>query len=32
MLIDRDDRTINLCEIRYSQGEYEISEAYDRGP
>ena len=30
MLIDRDDRTINLCEIKYSQGEYEISEAYDR--
>lgn len=30
MLIDRDDRTINLCEIRYSQGEYEILEAYDR--
>lgn len=28
MLIDRDDRTINLCEIKYSQGEYEITEAY----
>ena len=30
MLIDRDDRTINLCEIKYSQGEYEISEAYNK--
>ena len=30
MLIDRVDRTINLCEIKYSQSEYEISEAYDR--
>ena len=30
MLIDREDRTINLCEIKYSQGEYEISEAYDK--
>ena len=30
MLIDRDDRMINLCEIKYSQGEYEISEAYDK--
>lgn len=28
MLIDRDDRTINLCEIKYSQGEYEMTEAY----
>ena len=30
MLIDREDRTINICEIKYSQGEYEISEAYDK--
>lgn len=30
MLIDREDRTINLCEIKYNQGEYEITEAYDK--
>ena len=30
LLIDRDDRMINLCEIKYNQGEYEISEAYDK--
>ena len=27
-IISRD--SINLCEIKYSQGEYEISEAYDK--
>lgn len=29
MLIDRDDQVINLCEIKYAQGEYELTEAYD---
>ena len=29
MLIDRDDNVINLCEIKFSQGEYEISKQYD---
>ena len=28
MLIDRDDQVINLCEIKFAQGEYEITEAY----
>ncbi len=30
MLIDRDDNVINLCEIKFSQGEYELTEAYDK--
>ena len=30
MLIDRDDKVINLCEIKFSQGEYELTEAYDK--
>lgn len=29
MLIDRDDNVINLCEIKFSQGEYEITKQYD---
>lgn len=28
MLIDRDDQVINLCEIKFAQGEYELTEAY----
>lgn len=28
MLIDRDDKVINLCEIKFAQGEYELTEAY----
>ena len=30
MLIDRDDQVINLCEMKYAQGEYELPEAYDK--
>ncbi|MBR1786814.1 MAG: AAA family ATPase [Paludibacteraceae bacterium] len=30
MLIDRDDQVINVCEIKYSQGEYELTENYER--
>lgn len=30
MLIDRDDNIINLCEIKFSKDEYEITAAYDR--
>ena len=30
MLIDRDDNIINLCEIKFSKSEYEITSAYDR--
>lgn len=30
MLIDRDDQVINLCEIKYAQGEYELTEAYEK--
>ena len=30
MLIDRDDNVINLCEIKFSKSEYEITSAYDR--
>ncbi len=29
MLIDRDDNIINLCEMKFSQGEYELTEKYD---
>ena len=29
LLIDRSDKTINLCEMKYSQGEYEITKDYD---
>jgi hypothetical protein len=29
MLIDRDDNIINLCEIKFTQGEYELTEQYD---
>lgn len=29
MLMDRDDRVINLCEMKYSEGEYELTESYD---
>ena len=30
MLIDRDDQVINLCEMKYAQGEYEMTEAYEK--
>ena len=29
MLIDRDDNIINVCEMKFSQGEYELTEKYD---
>lgn len=29
MLIDRDDNVINVCEMKFSQGEYELTEKYD---
>ena len=29
MLIDRDDNVINICEMKFSQGEYELTEKYD---
>lgn len=29
MVIDRDDNVINLCEIKFAQGEYELTESYD---
>jgi hypothetical protein len=29
LLIDRRDQTINLCEIKFSQGEFEITKQYD---
>ena len=29
LLIDRSDKTITLCEMKYSQGEYEITKSYD---
>ena len=29
MLIDRDDQVINLCEIKFAQGEYELTESYN---
>ena len=30
MLIDRDDQVINLCEIKFAQGEYELTESYSK--
>jgi hypothetical protein len=30
MLIDRDDNVINLCEIKFSNSEYEITEKYEK--
>ena len=30
LLIDRNDRVINLCEIKYSKEEYEINKEYER--
>ena len=29
LLIDRRDQTINLCEMKFSQSEYEITKQYD---
>ena len=29
LIIDRSDKTINLCEMKYAQGEYEITKDYD---
>lgn len=29
LLIDRNDNVINICEIKYCNGEYEITSAYD---
>lgn len=29
LLIDRSDKTINICEMKYSQDEYEITKSYD---
>lgn len=29
LLIDRRDQTINLCEMKFSQSEYEITKSYD---
>ena len=29
LLIDRSDKTVNLCEMKYAQGEYEITKDYD---
>ena len=29
LLIDRSDRSISVCEMKYCNGEYEISKAYD---
>jgi len=29
LLIDRSDKTINICEMKYSQEEYEITKSYD---
>lgn len=28
MLIDRGDKTISLCEMKYAEGEYEITKTY----
>lgn len=28
LLIDRNDRTISVCEMKYASGEYEITRAY----
>ena len=30
LLIDRNDRVINLCEMKYSNNEYEITKEYDK--
>ena len=30
LVIDRRDQTINLCEMKFSQGEFEISKQYDK--
>lgn len=30
LLIDRRDQTINLCEMKFSQGEFEITKQYDK--
>ena len=30
MLIDRDDNIINLCEMKFTKDEYEITAAYDK--
>ncbi len=30
LVIDRRDQVINLCEMRYSVGEFEITEKYER--
>ncbi|MCL1895503.1 MAG: AAA family ATPase [Clostridiales bacterium] len=30
MIIDRNDSVINLCEIKYSSGEYSISKSYNK--
>jgi hypothetical protein len=29
LLIDRNDKTITVCEMKYSGGEYEIDKSYD---
>lgn len=29
LLIDRSDKTVTICEMKYSQGEYEITKNYD---
>lgn len=29
LLIDRSDKSISICEMKYSQGEYEITKSYD---
>lgn len=29
LIIDRKDETINVCEMKYSKGKYEISQAYE---
>lgn len=29
LLIDRSDKSISICEMKYCQGEYEINKAYD---
>ena len=30
MLIDRRDRVVNLCEMKFSTDEYEIDKTYDK--
>lgn len=30
LLIDRSDKTITVCEMKYSESDYEISKAYDK--